>query len=246
MRIAICEGDKTERGQIIAYIQRELVSKHMIAEICSYESGEILLSSVGQKPFDIYFLNVLLSGINGIDVARILRRQDKRAAIVFVASGKEYCMEGFEVGAAHYLLKPYSQDLLQEALRRSFRQVGTGAKYLELIVNRTKQRILLTKIYWIESLGKVCHLHMEFGEVCSYISLSQMEQMLGDFRFLRCHRSFIVNLDYVDKMADGFFCMADGMHIPVRQKERAYFRKIYEDYFLEKISGGVVEENVKN
>ena len=87
---------------------------------------------------------------------------------------------------------------------------------------------------------------MEFGEVCSYISLSQMEQMLGDFRFLRCHRSFIVNLDYVDKMADGFFCMADGMHIPVRQKERAYFRKIYEDYFLEKISGGVVEENVKN
>lgn len=47
MRIAICEGDKKERRQIVAYIQRELVSKRMIAEICSYESGEILLSSVG-------------------------------------------------------------------------------------------------------------------------------------------------------------------------------------------------------
>lgn len=237
MRIAICEGDKTERGQIVAHIQQELASKNMAAEICPYESGETLLSSVKQKPFDIYFLNVLLSGLNGIDVARILRRQDKRAAIVFVASGKEYCMEGFEVGATHYLLKPYSQDILQEALMRSFRQVGTSIKYLELIVNRKKQRILPSKIYWIESLDKVCHLHMGVDEVCSYIRLSQMEQMLGDSRFLRCHRSFIVNLDYVDRMADGFFCMADGMYIPVRQKERVYFRKVYEDYFLKKMSG---------
>lgn len=235
MRIAICEGDKMERGQIIARIQQELVSKNMIAEICPYENGEILLSSASQKPFDIYFLDVLLSGMNGIDVARILRRQDKKAAIIFVASGKEYCMEGFEVGAAHYLLKPYSQDILKEALRRSFCQVGTDTKYLELIVNRTRQRILLSKIYWIESQDKVCHLHMGFGEACSYVSLSQLEQMLGDSRFLRCHRSFIVNLDYVDRMADGFFCMADGMQIPVRQKKRAYFRKAYEDYFLEKM-----------
>ncbi|MCI8326787.1 MAG: response regulator transcription factor [Lachnospiraceae bacterium] len=241
MRIAICEDDKTEQQRLIAYLEEEFALQSLSAEVFAYENGETLVEAAGQKPVQIYFEDDWQSGISGIKVAQHLRVQDKTAGIVFVTSSRDYFKEGFSVGAQHYLLKPYTKGEVYEALERCLRQVGGIPRYIELTVNRKKRRILFSELCWVESRDKVCQIHLVSEELRSYIRLSRLEQMLDDPRFLRCHRSFLVNMDRVTGMKNGFFCMSDEIAIPVKRAERAHFREIYEDYLFEKMKKGGYE-----
>lgn len=235
MYIAVCEDKSGERRQLISDLREELIRRKMNAQVLSYESGEALLSAAGHIPFRIYFLDILLPGLNGVDAAKMLRSQNLEAAMVFITYSRDYFADGFEVGAVHYLVKPYSKMDLQEALNRCLRQVKEGERYIELMINRENQRILLSDLFWAESKDKVCYLHLKSGVCRSYLRLDELEQMLDDTRYLRCHRSFIVNLDYVSGSKHGFFLLPDGNEIPMRQADRVHFRTEYENYLFEKM-----------
>lgn len=235
MHIAVCEDKSGERRQLISDLGEELIRRKMNAQVMSYESGEALLSAAAHIPFRIYFLDILMPGLNGMDVAKTLRSQNPEAAIVFITSSRDYLADGFEVGAVHYLVKPYLKTDLQEAMNRCLRQVKEGERYIELMINRENQRILLSDLLWAESKDKVCYLHLKSGERRSYLRLDELELLLDDTRYLRCHRSFIVNLDYVSGTNHGVFLLPEGKEVPMRQAERAHFRTEYENYLFEKM-----------
>lgn len=235
MRIAVCEDQKSDRERLILCLEEELVSRKLEAQILVYGSGEALLEAAGQIPFHIYFLDIFMSGINGVTVAKNLRRQDKETAIVFITSSQDYYAEGFAVGAVHYLIKPFAKADISEALGRCLRQVGEKERYIELTVNRENRRILLSDLIWAESKDKVCYLHLYSGECRSYLQLDELERLLDDSRFLRCHRSYLVNMDEVTGFEKGDFCMTDAAKIPARQAERTRLRMEYENYLFEKM-----------
>lgn len=230
----MCEDNKKDRECLISCLDAELCRRRMTAEIQVYESGEALLAA-GQLPFQIYFLDIFMPNISGITVARALRQKDNDAAIVFITSSRDFYADGFTVGAAHYLLKPFAKADISEALNRCLRQVGEGERYIELTVNRERRRILFSELIWVESQDKVCILHLRSGEYRSYIRLDELEQQLDDPRFLRCHRSFLINMDETAEMKRGIFYMTTGEEIPARQTERAHLRGEYENYLFEKM-----------
>ena len=88
---------------------------------------------------------------------------------------------------------------------------------------------------WAESKDKVCWLHLKSGEVRSYIQLDELQQLLCDPRFLRCHRSFLINMDLVNRVDKNCFYTIDDEQIPMRQAERASLRENYENYLFEKM-----------
>lgn len=235
VNIAICEDDKKESGRLISILEAELERQRVSARILSYESGEALVLATRHIKFEIYFLDVFMSGISGVAAARTIRSKDRNAAIVFTTSSPDYYADGFAVGAVHYLLKPFNKSDIYEALDRCLRQVGQAERYIELTVNREVCRILLSDLLWAESRDKVCELHLNSGNCHSYMQLNLLEEMLDDTRYLRCHRSYLVNLDYVSRMEKGCFIMSDGSEIPLRQAERGRLRTIYEDYLFEKM-----------
>lgn len=235
MRIAICEDIKKEQQQLTAHVAAFLSARKLLAEVLVYESGEALLCAAEQIPFEIFFLDIYMTGISGVTVAEALRKRDKNAAIVFTTSSRDYFAEGFTVGAVHYLVKPYAPEDVSEALERALRQVGETERYIELTINRENRRVLLSDLAWAESRDKVCDLHLQTGEQHSYIQIDDLEHRLDDHRFLRCHHSYLVNLDYVDSMENGCFTMLDGAKIYVRQADATRFRLVYEDYLFEKM-----------
>lgn len=234
MRIVVCEDDEKDRECLLACLEEELGRRRMSAEIQVYESGEVLLAA-GQLPFQIYFLDIFMPNVSGVSVAKSLRQKDKDAAIVFITSSRDFYAEGFNVGAAHYLVKPFAKADIREALERCLRQVGEGERYIELTVNREKRRILFSELIWAESSDKICLLHLRSGECRCYIRLDELEQMLDDSRFLRCHRSFLINMDETTEMKKGSFYMITGEEIPTRQAERVRLRVEYENYLFEKM-----------
>lgn len=235
MRIAVCEDQQNERERLVSCLEEEFARLKLSAEVLAYESGEALLAAASQIPFQIYFLDIFMSGISGVTVAKALRREDKEAAIVFITSSRDYYAEGFAVGAVHYLVKPFANADISEALERCLRLVREMERYIELIVNRESHRILLSDLIWAESKDKVCYLHLHSGECRSYLQLDELERLLDDFRFLRCHRSFLINMDEVAGFEKGCFYMTDANEIPARQAERARLRMEYENYLFEKM-----------
>lgn len=235
MRIAVCEDEKYDRQKLLDCLKAELDRLRISAEILSYESGDALLAAALKQSFQIYFLDIFMAETDGVAVARTLRARGVEAAIVFITSSRDFYAEGFEVGAAHYLVKPYKETDVGVALERCIKLVGKAERYIEIVVNREKRRILLSELIWAESKDKVCWLHLKSGQVKSYIHLDELEQLLCDSRYLRCHRSFLINMDLISGMEKDSFYTTDGAVIPMRQAERARLRTEYESYLFEKM-----------
>ena len=160
MLIAVCEDQKNDRQLLLEYLNTELERLRICAEILSYESGEALLAAAQKLSFQIYFLDIFMVKTNGVDTARALRARGTEAAIVFVTSSRDYFAEGFEVGAVHYLVKPYKKTDVRTAMERCIKQMGKAERYIEIVVNREKRRILLSELIWAESNDKVCWMNL--------------------------------------------------------------------------------------
>ena len=116
-KIAVCE-DKQEEQEEIVNMTKEILQKNQIDfHIFCYQSGEELLNKIQNgKQFDLLLLDVLLKGINGIELATQLRSWQNTTAIVFLSWNKEFALQGYEVEASRYLAKPVQEERLQEAL----------------------------------------------------------------------------------------------------------------------------------
>ena len=235
MRIAVCDDQKNDRQKLLDYLKMELDRLRISAEILNFENGEALLSAATKTSFQIYFLDIFMDKTDGVAVARTLRERGIEAAVVFITSSRDYFAEGFEVGAVHYLVKPFKKEDISIALARSLKLVGNAERYIEVTANRERQRILLSELIWAESKDKVCCLHLKSREIRSYIHLDELEEMLDDPRFLRCHRSFLINMDLVARAEKNWFYTIDNAEIPMRQAERAYLRRSYENYLFDKM-----------
>lgn len=235
MRIAVCDDQKNDRQKLLDYLKAELDRLRMTAEFFTYENGEALLAAASQISFQIYFLDIFMEKTDGVAVARTLREKGVGSAIVFITSSREYFAEGFEVGAVHYLVKPFKEADISIAFERCLKQVGKAERYIEIMANRTRKRILFSELIWVESKDKVCCLHLKSGEIRSYIHLDELEQRLDDPRYLRCHRSFLINMDLVSRVEKNWFYTIDNAQIPMRQAERAHLRMAYENYLFDKM-----------
>lgn len=120
VKIAICDDDGILRDMLRREIEKYCAENQISCEITCYGSGEEILH--GKKVPDILFLDIRMSGINGMETARALRSRYRDIILIFVTGVSEYVYEAFDVGAFHYLVKPFSKEKLREVLERALRQ----------------------------------------------------------------------------------------------------------------------------
>ena len=121
IKIAVCDDEPFFAEQM-----NDRIKKYMPDCIIQrFLSGEDLL--LQRELFDIYFLDIQMEKINGIETARKLRELDEESIIVFITGAKEYVFEAFDVAALHYLVKPVDNEKLQEVLRRAEKELGKKA-----------------------------------------------------------------------------------------------------------------------
>jgi DNA-binding LytR/AlgR family response regulator len=215
-------------------LEAELARRRIDGEVVPFGSGEAMLEAMRDEAFSVSFLDIYMDKVTGVEVAREIRRRDRDAAIVFTTSSRDHMAEGFDLGAAHYLLKPYTQEAVKAALDRCLRAVGATERFVEVTVSRESRRVLLSKIKWIESQDKSCVLRLPDEDLRVYRRLDELLSLISDSRFLRCHRSFAVNLDHAAYVKDNDFVMKDGSLVPIRREGRAQIKVLFEDYCFEK------------
>lgn len=239
--IAICDDEKNIQ-QILSRDVKTFCADHGIScQIACYDSGEEMLkSSTAQMP-DILFLDIQMSGRNGMEIAKELRRQHKNTILIFVTAMSEYVYEAFDVDALHYLVKPFPKEKLQAVLGKALRQLQNLTEdkkcpplQLEtspaILVKRggLSTKVFLSDIIYAEVFNRKVMLHTVNGDIEYYGKLTDLSEQAGA-DFYRTHRAYLVNLKYVEKYNATTVWLEQGTAL-LSKKQFAGFVRQYMQY----------------
>lgn len=230
MRIAYCEDELAQAELVRAMIAQWAESRKTTAEVILYESAEEFLfknDTLVSKtfanqtfPFDIVFLDIALRQMNGVALARAIREKDKRLPMAFLTADKAFAVEGYEVHAVRYLLKPVTMEKLGSLLDELLEAAENDAQDTVCITVGEKgavRKLAESSICYIEVLGHYTQLHLSDGSTIRIKeSLAVVAAMLHRKElFVKCHRSFVVNLAYVEKISRAECTLCDETVLPV-------------------------------
>ena len=221
IKFAICDDEprmaQELAGRLAGYMKEKSMADY---DLSHFPNGRALLEEAGG--FDVVFLDIQMEQPDGMEAARLLRQRGGHSLLVFVTVLKELVFDAFQVEAFDYLLKPLdsarfhrTMDRVLDALERR-----TGAA---IVVQRGGgcEVVLLSDIVYCEVLGRKVYLHKNDGTISDYYDKLEDLERRVDGRFFKCHRSYLVNLDYVRGCRDGQVLLPQGERIPTsRLRER--------------------------
>lgn len=220
LRFALCD-DEPYMLEALSSLLSDCLDKRqpLPYHISRFASGEALLAS--RDPFDMIFLDIQMESPNGMETARLLRQKGRQSLLVFVTVLKECVFDAFAVDAFDYLLKPLDPQRFQQILDRGLEALARrGAQ--ELLVQRGAcvQVVPLAQIVYVEVLGRKVYVHQADGSVLDYYDKLETLESHFQGRFFRCHRSYLVNLDYVRGCSGGQVTLASGETVPLSRLRR--------------------------
>lgn len=226
MRIAICDDEKNIRE----LIKGKIANQYPNANIIFYNSGEELLLS--DEHIDILFLDIQMSGKNGMETARELRKKDKSVIIIFVTAAEEYVFQAFDVGAFNYIVKPIDDTRFTEVLHRAIEEWNAKKltnqepeeKYLMINNGGVHIKVTIDDIVYAEVFNRKVVIHKLNETIEYYGKMSDLEALAGD-SFFRPHRAYLINFKYVEKYDATTIYLEKGTALMAKQKYPEFVKK---------------------
>lgn len=215
MRIAIVEDRADDQDELRGLLSDEARERGWACLVETYPSGEAFLAAAGK--FDIVFLDVKMDGIDGLETAGRYRDKGGNALLVFVTVEEGFATEGYDVGAAAFLVKPVQKDRFHRILDRL-------AWKLEPDVPLTLSHgveIPAGVVLYATAADHCLKVHTAGRDYFPVLSMDEFRNRLpSDGRFLECSRGVLVNLDHVSEVEAKAVAMDDGTRLPVSRRRR--------------------------
>jgi len=222
MNIAIVDDDEIWRERIKAEL---LGYNHDEMQIDLFASGEKYLCS--QKQYDISFVDIEMSGIDGFETITKARNAKGDSGIyVILTTHTEMSRKGYFVNAFRYIDKVHLEEL-KEAMDSAVKVLGRNEKITVNVIGDGPREIVLKNIIYIETEKHYILVHTHKGMMKCSNNMHDMESMLPDKWFCRCHNVYIVNLDEIVKFEDRIIYLSNGDDIDVSYRKMKEFKKMY-------------------
>lgn len=197
LSIAVCDDDLIECCNMAGRIKDIMEEMKIPCIIRQFRSGRELLQAL--ESFDIVFLDIIMQELDGMKTAQIFREKAFDKILIFVSSSREYVFEAYDVEAFQYLLKPVEDRKLKSVLQKAvFKTESRSQDFIIVSRERQKKKIVLDDIYYFEIKGRMVDVHERGGIFTYYEQIGDLENKLCDKGFFRCHKSYLINLKYVD------------------------------------------------
>lgn len=197
MRIVLCDDDKAFVQQLCKVLQeyfQEIRTK--CPEIAYFYSGETLLADTGAK--DIVFLDIEMNGIDGICVGSVLKKENPESIIFIITSYAEYLDEAMRFHVFRYLSKPLDKQRLFRNLKDAISIYMASTVKIAIETKEGIHAVWASKVILVEAQGRKVMIHTVGQDYQSVQNIRYWAETLCEKCFYQTHRSFIVNMEYVD------------------------------------------------
>jgi len=202
-----------------------------VARVYTASDATEALRVLRDTDVDAVFLDIRMPGLDGMELARVLRRFASPPAVVFVTAYDDRAADAFDLGVVDYVRKPVQADRLSESLRRvaSSRILPTHPSVprpdedptIPVELAGTTKLLPRSAVQWVEAQGDYARLHTSDGSHLVRVPLATLAERWADAGFVRIHRSYLVQLGRIDELrltGSGYVVLVDGAELPVSRR----------------------------
>lgn len=213
--ILIVDDEPPARKKIKSFLKQE----KKVDEIVEVSNGKEAVQCIQEKDFDLIFLDIQMPGMNGFQVIETVGIE-KMPQVIFVTAYDQYALDAFEVQAVDYLLKPYDEERFKKSFNRALQfmqnnvnnniilqgvlqEIQKDTKFVNRIMVKVEGKyffIQTNDVYYLSAEGNYVQLHLREKNYLIHRSLSDLENILDPKKFVRVHRSSIINIDYLKEI----------------------------------------------
>lgn len=214
-KIAICDDRQSELSVLSTLVEKWSVHTKNKVNIVTFTSAESFLFDYAEhKDYDILLLDVEMKKMTGIDLAKQIRKENKRVEIVFITSHFEFAGEGYEVDALHYLIKPVKQEKLFSVLDKAVEKLAAEPLSVVITCEGETVKLFEDEILYVESFLHYISIYTTGQEYKIKKNLSAFTEEVSDC-FYRVHRSYLVNLRAVVRISRTGVILKGNVELPL-------------------------------
>lgn len=239
MRIAICDDDAHCREEILCMVNEYIAGSDRRSAVTVYERADTLLDDVLRfGGFDIYILDIIMPGVNGIQLGVELRKHDYIGKILYLTSSREYAIDAFQAKASEYLLKPVEKNKLFVALDDAIQTIANRKEKSFIVKTRERSiKLGLDSILYVGLYNKTIIYHLVDESAVESTSIrttfsDAIAELLLDSRFVLCGNSVAVNLYYVTMAETDTLFFRNGSKLYIGKRAGRELRSVWTDFWM--------------
>lgn len=243
MKIAVCDDDTFYREQIFTLI-KNYADKNPSEEIVvkAFTHAEQLIEGINKgEHYDIFFLDIIMPGMNGIELGTYLREHGFDGKIVYVTTSDEFAISSYKVNASDYILKPYNNDEFSATLRKLVSMVSDKKKKFTLVKTKDRSiKLCLDDILYAELSRRNVIYHMSDGRTFESISVrtnfsDTVKVLSSDPRFVFCGKSLILNMHHISEVGNDAIVIGNNEVINAGKKLCREVRLSWADFHFSEV-----------
>lgn len=236
IRIAVCDDNELQRDLMNDLLDYYISGGDREFVINSFASGNELLEDIRKNgSYDIYLLDLIMPGINGMEVAATLRLMKDDGRIIFLTATVEYAVASYDVNAFYYMLKPVDKDRFFKVLTNAVESIESERQVFIVRGKGKETHINPETLMYIELVSRIPRYYLNDGRVLEGVTIrgsfkELVAPLLSDSRFAMCGVSLLVNLSFVDAVDSDSVLMRDGTQLFPPKSAYSEFRKVWKVY----------------
>lgn len=231
LKIAIIDDEISYINRLKSFIKQFQKEKDLKMEISEFLNGLMLIADY--KPvYDIVFLDIEMPHMNGMEVAEYIRKSDPHAIIIFVTNMPQYAVQGYEVNAFDYMIKPMNYISFSNKLQKAIKSLKTKEETSIIISRKDGDRhIKAGEIIYIEIRDHWLFIHTKDNIFKMLGTLKEMAEELQDYNFIFCHRCYLINLKYVTRMSSEFVILDNKIELKISRGKKKEVQSAFINYY---------------
>ena len=198
LRIAIVEDSDEDRALLEKSLHRYEAEKQVQFELSIFRDGEDLVTDYSAD-YDLILMDIEMTFMDGMKAAKRVREMDQDVVIVFITNAPQYAIEGYQVRAVDYILKPISWFSFSESLTRALRYVKPqDQRYITIALKGGRMKLETDRLCYVEVQDHQLIYNTTEGKFTAKGTMRDVEAQLNQPQFYRCNRCYVVNLKYVE------------------------------------------------
>ena len=228
MNILICDDEELMLETLQAHIQEYMKNRFIPCDIYATSNPKTILKN--QEVYTLAFLDIQMDGLDGISLAKELKRRNGKVVIFFVTAYREYQDDAMDLQAFRYFEKPFDVNRLYAGLDKAMEYIDGAYVDFFLYNQKAQRRILVDDVLYVTRENRRVLLVTQDNRIYTHEGFDDWCKKLPNLFFFPVHKSFLVNLHYVNRYAYTELYLTNGDRIPIAPRRQAEFHKCWFDY----------------